>query len=149
VLSIVTGSIGLAVACLIVLLIRKDRLHVRHGLTWILVAACFAILGVFPGIIDNLAQLTGVSYPPILGITVAIAAIVIKILLMDLERSKIETRNQRLIQRVAMLESDMRVLAQAAHEQISSAHNSEVASSTAQPSSNNPPLQNSNTPSGP
>ena len=88
-LSIVTGTIGLAVAALIILLIRKDRLHVRHGLAWIVVASCFVVLGLFPGIIDSLARLTGVSYPPILGITVAVALLVIKILLMDLERSKI------------------------------------------------------------
>lgn len=107
-LSIVTGTIGLAVAALIILLIRKDRLHVRHGLAWIVVASCFAVLGLFPGIIDSLARLTGVSYPPILGITVAVALLVIKILLMDLERSKIEMRNQRLIQRMAILEADIR-----------------------------------------
>jgi hypothetical protein len=107
-LSIVTGTIGLAVAALIILLIRKDRLHVRHGLAWIVVASCFAVLGLFPGIIDSLARLTGVSYPPILGITVAVALLVIKILLMDLERSRIEMRNQRLIQRVAILEADIR-----------------------------------------
>jgi hypothetical protein len=107
-LSIVTGTIGLAVAALIILLIRKDRLHVRHGLAWIVVASCFAVLGLFPGIIDSLARLTGVSYPPILGITVAVALLVIKILLMDLERSRIEMHNQRLIQRVAILEADIR-----------------------------------------
>jgi hypothetical protein len=106
-LSIVTGTIGLAVAALILLLIRKDQLHVRHGLSWIIVALSFAILGLFPGIVDSLAQLTGVSYPPILGVTLAIALLVIKILLMDLERSRLEVRNERLIQRVAMLEADI------------------------------------------
>ncbi len=109
-LSIVTGIIGISVAVLIILLVRRDRLHVRHGFMWIIVALCFAVLGVFPGIIDSLARLTGVSYPPILGITVAIALLVIKILMMDLERSKIEMRNQRLIQRVAILEADIREL---------------------------------------
>jgi hypothetical protein len=109
-ISIITGSIGLAVAALIILLIRKDQLHVRHGLSWIVVASCFAVLGMFPGIIDSLARLTGVSYPPILGITVAIALLVVKILLMDLEQSRIEMRNHRLIQRVAMLEADIRKL---------------------------------------
>ena len=111
-LSIVTGTIGLAVAVLIIFLIRRDHLHVRHGLTWLFVALCFAVLGMFPGIIDSLARLTGVSYPPILGITVAIALLVIKILLMDLERSKIEMRNQRLIQSLAMLETDIITLRQ-------------------------------------
>jgi len=66
----------------------------------------------FPGIIDSLARLTGVSYPPILGITVAIGLLVIKILLMDLERSRIEMRNQRLVQRMAMLEADIKELGQ-------------------------------------
>jgi hypothetical protein len=111
-LPIVTGTIGLAVAVFIILLIRKDRLHVRHGLSWIVVAFSFAVFGVFPGIVDGLAKLTGVSYPPILGVTVAIAILVIKILLMDLERSRLEIRNQRLIQRVAMLEADINALRQ-------------------------------------
>jgi hypothetical protein len=111
-LSIVTSTIGLAVAAFIIFLIRKDHLHVRHGLTWLVVALCFAVLGIFPGIIDSLASMMGVSYPPILGITVAIALLVVKILLMDLERSKIEIRYQRLIQRVAMLETDIVTLRQ-------------------------------------
>ena len=97
-ITFVTGTIGIAVAILIVLLIRKDQLHVRHGLAWLVVASCFAVLGVFPGLIDSLASLTGVSYPPILGITVALALGVVKILLMDIERSRIEMHNLRLIQ---------------------------------------------------
>lgn len=136
-LSIVTSTIGIAVACLIILLIRKDRLHVRHGLTWITVAACFAVLGIFPGIIDSLAIFTGVSYPPILGITVAIAVIVIKILLMDLERSRMEMRNQRLIQRVAILESELRTLMQAPGTPAASFpahHDRDGATTPAQPS---------------
>ena len=109
-ITFVTGTIGIAVAILIVLLIRKDQLHVRHGLAWLLVASCFAVLGVFPGLIDSLASLTGVSYPPILGITVALALGVVKILLMDIERSRIEMHNLRLIQRVAILETDIKAL---------------------------------------
>lgn len=121
-LPIVTGTIGLAVAVFIILLVRRDQLHVRHGLLWIVVAFSFAVFGVFPGIIDNLAKLTGVSYPPILGITVAIAILVIKILLMDLERSRLEMRNQRLIQRVAMLEADIDTLRQEQENATKSLH---------------------------
>ena len=121
-LPIVTGTIGLAVAVFIIWLVRRDQLHVRHGLLWIVVAFSFAVFGVFPGIIDNLAKLTGVSYPPILGITVAIAILVIKILLMDLERSRLEMRNQRLIQRVAMLEANIDTLRQEQENATKSLH---------------------------
>jgi hypothetical protein len=108
--SLVTGVIGVSISVLIIVLIRKDRLHAHHGLGWILVALSFALLGLFPGIIDRLAQIVGIGYPPVLALTLGISLLVIKILLMDIERSKIEMRNQRLIQRVAMLEADLKRL---------------------------------------
>ena len=109
-ISIVTGSIGLLVAAIIIFMMRRDTLHAQHGMGWIIVALCFALLGFSPEIIDYIAQNFGVAYPPVLAITMAIAVLVIKILLMDIERSRIEVRNQRLIQRMAMLEADLKSL---------------------------------------
>jgi len=109
-IPIVTGTIGLTVAALIIFLIRKDRLHVHHGLGWILVAAAFAILGFTPSLVDSAAKYLGINYPPVLGLTVGISLLVLKTLLSDIERSRIDMRNQRLIQRVAMLEADLRKL---------------------------------------
>jgi hypothetical protein len=111
--SLVTGSIGILVAALIILLMRKDRLHVSHGLGWVVVAAGFALLGFSPGIIDNVAKYFGVFYPPVLALIVGIALLVLKVLLMDIGRSRLEIRAQRLIQRVAMLEADLKKLEQA------------------------------------
>lgn len=108
--SIVTGTIGLLVALVIVVLMRKDNLHARFGLGWITVALGFALLGFSPRIIDQAAQYFGVAYPPILALTIGIALLVIKILLMDIDRSRIEVRNQRLVQRVAMLEADLNIM---------------------------------------
>ena len=107
-ISVVTGTIGLLVAALIILLIRKDRMHIQHGLGWIVVAAVFALLGFSPGLFDQFAHYVGVSYPPILALTLGVGLLIIKILLLDIEHSRIEIRNQRLIQRVAMLEADLR-----------------------------------------
>lgn len=105
--SLVTGAIGIIIAIIIISLIRKDRLHVRHGLGWIAVALSCALLGLMPGLFDELAKYLGIGYPPTLALTLSIALLVIKILLMDIERSKLEVRHQRLIQRVAMLEADL------------------------------------------
>ena len=107
-ISIITGAIGLLVASLIVLLMRKDRLHANHGMGWIVIAVGFALLGFSPTIFDSVAKYLGVAYPPVLALTLGIALLVIKILLMDIERSNIEIRNQRLIQRIAMLEADLK-----------------------------------------
>ena len=109
-ISVVSGTIGLTVAMLIIVLIRRDQLHVNHGLGWLLVAAAFALVGLFPRIIDVAALSVGVAYPPILAVIITLAILVIKILLMDIERSRLEARNQRLIQRIAMLEAEQRAI---------------------------------------
>ncbi|MEP4485945.1 MAG: DUF2304 domain-containing protein [Halioglobus sp.] len=109
-ISIVTGIIGLLVAIVIIVLMRKDSLHAQHGLGWIIVALGFALLGFSPEIVDAVAKYLGIAYPPVLALTLGIAILVVKILLMDIDRSRIEVRNQRLVQRVAMLEADLKKL---------------------------------------
>lgn len=111
-IPIITGIIGLVSAGLIILLVRKDRLHVSHGTGWIAVAIAFIFLGFAPGIVDQVAQYLGISYPPILALTLGIVVLVIKVLMMDIERSRLEVRYQRLIQRVALLETKLNEVSQ-------------------------------------
>ena len=106
-IPVIVGTIGLFVAALIVLLIRRDRLHVAHGMGWMVVAGGFALLGFTPELIDQAAHFLGVAYPPTLALTLGIAVLVVKIFMMDVERSRGEVRNQRLAQRLAMLEADL------------------------------------------
>jgi hypothetical protein len=114
--SIVTGAIGLLVAVFIIVLMRRDKLHVSHGLGWVMVAVGFAFLGFAPSVIDKVAAYFSVAYPPVLALTLGVSVLVIKILLMDIERSRIEARNQRLIQRIAMLEADLKASSRAKRE---------------------------------
>jgi len=106
--SIITGIIGFATAITIVILIRLDHLHVRYGLWWLVVAFVFALLGLFPTFFDGFARHIGISYPPMLALTISLLVLVIKILVMDIERSQNEVRLTRLTQRIALLESDLR-----------------------------------------
>ncbi len=103
----INAAIGLLVAATILFLIRRDKLHVRHGVAWLLVALVFAGLGFAPPVIDWLARVVGVGYPPVLALVAAIAVLVIKILLMDIDQARQEVQMQRLIQRVAMLEGKL------------------------------------------
>jgi hypothetical protein len=106
--AIITGIIGITAAITIVILIRRDHLNVRYGLWWMAVAIVFAVLGLFPAFFDNIAKYLGVAYPPVLALTVGMVVLVIKILVMDIERSRSAIRLQRLTQRIALLESDLR-----------------------------------------
>jgi len=106
----ITGIIGVLVAGMIIWLMRRDLLHVQHGLGWILVALTFVLLGFAPSIFDTIAASIGVRYPPALALTVALALLVLKIFVMDIERSRLQMRNQRLVQRLAILEVDFKKL---------------------------------------
>ena len=106
--ALITGIIGIATAIAIVVLIRRDHLHVRYGLWWMIAAIAFALLGIFPALFDNIARTLGIAYPPVLALTVGAVILVLKILVMDIERSRNAIRMQRLTQRIALLESDLR-----------------------------------------
>jgi len=106
--ALIISIIGILTAAIIVVLIRRDHLHVRYGLWWMGAAIAFAMLGLFPAAFDNLARFLGIANPPILALTVGVVILVLKILVMDIERSRNAIRLHRLTQRIALLESDLR-----------------------------------------
>ena len=102
-----TGSVGVLVALMIVILIRKDQMRVSKAVIWLLAAMGFCLLGFAPATFDQLATFTGVAYPPALAFTIALVVIVLKLLLNDIELSKLRVRQTRLIQKIAVLQNDI------------------------------------------
>lgn len=100
----ISATIGLLTAGLIFYLVRRDHLHTRYALWWVPVALIMAILGVFPQTVDLIGRTLGISYPPVIPLILGLVAMVVKILVMDIERSRNEVKLTRLVQRVAMLE---------------------------------------------
>jgi len=107
VITLLSSVFGVLVASLLLFLVRRDHLHISHGLGWALAILLCALLGFAPRIFDAMASSLGVSYSPILGVALAIAALVIKALMTDIEMSRMKVRQQRLIQKVALLESEL------------------------------------------
>ena len=103
--QITSMAIGVFLAAVILFLVRRDHLHGPYSLWWIGAAATVALLGFFPRLFDVLALKLGVSYPPMLAIVLGFGMLLVKILTMDLERSRQERLIRRLAQRLAMLEA--------------------------------------------
>ena len=98
-------AIGVFLAAVILFLVRRDHLHGPYSFWWIGTAATVALLGFFPRLFDMLASKLGISYPPILAIVLGFSMLLVKMLTMDLERSRQERLIRRLTQRLAMLEA--------------------------------------------
>ena len=103
--NVITALLGLATGALILFLVRKDRLSVNYTLWWGFVAAGLVIAGLIPQLSDFVGRLLGIHYPPILFVIIAICLIFIKILFMDIHRSKHEQQIKILAQRLALYEN--------------------------------------------
>lgn len=103
--QVTSMAIGLILAVIILFLVRRGHLHGPYAIWWIGAAATVAILGFFPRLFDIMAVKLGVSYPPILAVVLGFSLLLVKILTMDLERSRQERVIRRLAQRLAMLEA--------------------------------------------
>lgn len=98
-------ALGLMLAAAILFLVRRDHLHGPYALWWIGVAVTVAFLGFFPRLFDVVAIKLGISYPPILAVVMGFSMLLVKLLTMDLERSRQERLIRRLAQRLALLEA--------------------------------------------
>ena len=100
-----TGLLGVALAAIIVLLLRRDHLYVMHALFWVVVAAAAVTLGLWPGLIVRLAAFTGIVYPPALLLLVGLIVLFVKALHSDMLNTRLEREVRRLNQRIAMAEA--------------------------------------------
>ena len=97
----------MGLAALILVLVRRDHLYLLHGLFWVVVAIAAALLGAWPGLIDKLARVAGITYPPALLLLLAAVVLLIKALHSDMVNTRIERDVRRLNQRLAILEADL------------------------------------------
>ncbi len=103
-LQITTAILGFSLAAAIILLLRRDHLYLIHGFFWFCLAGLVMLLGLWPGMIDRLAAMAGVGYPPALLFLGAAMVLIVKALHTDIINTRIERQVRRLNQRLALHE---------------------------------------------
>jgi hypothetical protein len=121
-----TSIIGVLMGGAILYLVRRDHLHGSYALWWLAVAAAALLLGVFPQAIDWLGHVTGIYYPPVLPIIAAIGMILLRMLKMDIDRSRSERQLRRLTQKLGILEQELTQAKRAAEGPASRAKSAQV-----------------------
>jgi hypothetical protein len=105
--QITSAILGVALAGAILFLVRRDHLHGPYAVWWFVIAAATFLLGVFPGIVVWLGHQTGIFYAPVLPIIIGLSLVLIRLLKLDVDRSKQERRIRRLTQKLAILEQEL------------------------------------------
>lgn len=106
--QIFSAVIAIAFFITAFILVRRDNILPGSAIRWTLLSALILILGIFPQLSDYAAKLLGIGYPPILPVLFACMILLLKALLNDIERTKDRVKLERLIQRVAMLEQELK-----------------------------------------
>lgn len=108
---LLTASLlGVGTALVILYLVRRDQMHGRYAFWWLMVAAVALVFGLKPGLVDTLGHWFGVKYPPTLIVMLVLAALLLKLLVSDLDVTRRERRIRRLLQKTAILEAELREL---------------------------------------
>jgi hypothetical protein len=104
------AALGALIAGSILWLVRRDHMHGSHSLWWLAVAGSALAVGFVPQSVDFVGALLGVHYPPMLLVIGVMAALLLKLLQLDIETSRRERRMRRLIQKMAIIELELREL---------------------------------------
>ncbi|MBU0734085.1 MAG: DUF2304 domain-containing protein [Proteobacteria bacterium] len=101
--KLTTTFIGAIIFLIIFILVRRGKLQEKYALTWFAIGIIVVIVGFFPVIIDKIAWLTGVNYPPALLFAIAVGVLLIQNLYLFIFASQNEVRIKELLQQVVVL----------------------------------------------
>ncbi|EGB13427.1 hypothetical protein DND132_0210 [Pseudodesulfovibrio mercurii] len=101
----VSTAIALVVGGVIIWLIRRQRIGVYQTALWLGAVFCLILFGIFPSILDWLGGLLGVHYPPVLLIIVSLCILLVKLLTLEIQLTRHETRIRVLTQKMAAYEA--------------------------------------------
>ena len=96
--------IGISLAILILLLLRRDHLYLRDAIFWLATATVSMLFAFSPNWVDLVGNVAGVAYPPALILAIICAVLTVKALLSDLALTKLPRDVRRLNQRVALMD---------------------------------------------
>jgi hypothetical protein len=98
-----------AVPCLLFILrlVRKRQLRAKYSLLWLSVGVAFAVLAVSPGLLDWAAGKVGVGYQPALLFLVGMVFLLLVVVHLSWELSRLEDRTRVLAEELSLLRTDV------------------------------------------
>lgn len=101
-------AFGLAAIVLVtsVALVRQGRVREKYAPQWILLGLSSVVLGIFPGLLDWIADLIGIADPPNLLAFLGIWFLITVVVHLTVEVNKLEERVRVLAEEIALLKAN-------------------------------------------
>lgn len=102
--SQIIGIIAAVLTLLVVIeMVRRGNLKERHALWWIIAGVLALIIGIFPDLLDGIADLVGVEVPINLIFFVSIAVLFLVCIQSSSELTSLEEKTRTLAEESALL----------------------------------------------
>ena len=88
-------------------LVRGQRLKAKYSLLWLSVGAVMLALSIVPGLFDAIARRLGVSYEPAFFLLLGLAFLLLVVVHLSFELSRMENRVRSLAEEVTFLRHDL------------------------------------------
>ena len=96
-----------SVLFVVIELIRRGRLKEKYSLLWLFAAGVLLVLSMSRGVLEYIAQLFGIFYPPSLLFLLAFLFLLLITLHFSVVVSGLSEKNKKLAQEVALLRQEM------------------------------------------
>jgi hypothetical protein len=104
---IVTIVVTILTLLFILRLVRGQRLKAKYSLLWLSTGGAMLVLAAVPGLFDHLARRLGVDYQPTLFIVLGLAFLLVVVVHVSFELSRMENRIRSLTEEVTFLRHDL------------------------------------------
>lgn len=102
--TMIVGALGSIGALLLVLeLVRRRHLREEYALLWLLTGVVLLLLSISRPLLDTLARLTGIFYPPSALFLVALLFVLAVLLHFSIVLTRLTQQNRELAQQLALL----------------------------------------------
>ena len=82
--------------------IKKFKMQIEYAIFWVIFSVALIIMAIYPKIFDIASKILGVYSPANLGFAFIIFILLVKVFLMTVELSSLETRVKELTQEIAL-----------------------------------------------
>ncbi|MEY4233684.1 MAG: hypothetical protein RL635_651 [Chloroflexota bacterium] len=103
-------SMALALLLLVLELVRRRLLAERYSLLWLAMALAVLLLAASRPMVDRLAALVGISYPPSALFVAGFGGMLVLMLYLTAVITKLSRQNRIAAQRIGLLDSRLREL---------------------------------------
>lgn len=99
--------VAVVAALLVLRLVATRQLRSKYALLWLFIAVAMIVVAAFPGLLDELADLTGVDYAPTLFLLLGLGLLGFLVGHLTWEVSRLEMRLRTLAEDNALLRTEL------------------------------------------